>query len=287
MANFIMYGYSGDVDFAEVSLRALKRLQRPDELIVFIDDAFEPVPDDFRHHIRNDLGVVYTQSNHPRRGNLIGPEHTIANIKYLNRYAELAKDGVCVKVDCDTLVLSRTWLDEFINDYTKSLAGGFHSQVNYMFGLCYAIKRGITQELLKDVEDNPPWIHCYEDYEISQRVHAKFPGLIRRFALAKPEASRWYCVNPQSIRPGARADVLDVNRGAERSLVLKVMTDTLNAALEADKRNKQVQEEQKNEGTVDQICSVGLDEVCSRRDGEGAGSSVCEGQEQLLLQDAR
>lgn len=275
MANFIIYGYAGDVDFAELSLTALKRIAKPGERVIFLDDVFEPVPDKFKEWMI-EKGVEYDQTYHPRQGNLIGPEHTKVNFRLLEKYSAEASDKVCVKVDCDTLVLDRQWLDRFVEDKTKDLAAGFHSQPNYMFGLCYAIRNDLAKYLCEDVIKNPPWMRCFEDYEISYRVHATCPERIMRFALAKPHVSRWYCVNPGEIRPGARADVLDVNRGEKRSVVLEVMRNTLGSALKADQEAK----EKKNEEDSGKCSNVDPDQVCSGSDGCGTGCSVRKGKKQ-------
>lgn len=280
MANFILYGYAGDVDFAEPSLAALARIRKPDERIIYLDDVFEPTPDDFKKGMSERYGVEFHTTYHPRNGNLIGPEHTKVNFSLLEKYSREASDGVCVKVDCDTLVLSRGWLDEFINDPTKDLAAGFHSQPNYMFGLCYAIKNQLAKWLCEDVVPNPPWMKCFEDYEVSYRVHARFPERIKRFALAKPHVSRWYCVNPGDIPPGARADVLDVNRGAPRKQVLDVMRGTVEAALAADKKQK----ETINEANPDQCSSVGTCQVCAGCSSGSAGSNVSKRKKQPDVQ---
>lgn len=282
MANFILYGYAGDVDFAEVSLAALARIRKPRERIIYLDDVFEPTPDNFKDEMRDRYNVEFFTTYHPRNGNLIGPEHTKANFALLEKYSKDADDGVCVKVDCDTLVLSRAWLDEFIADESKSLAAGFHSQPNYMFGLCYAVKHPLAKWLCDDVVANPPWMKCFEDYEISYRVHARWPERIKRFALAKPHISRWYCVNPGEIPPGARADVLDVNRGAPRKQVLDVMRGTVEAALAADKKQK----ETKHEENPDQCSSMGADQVCSGCTCCSPGSDVPKGKKQRNLQAA-
>jgi hypothetical protein len=282
MANFILYGYAGDVDFAEASLTALARIRKPGERIIYLDDVFEPTPDNFKAEMQGRCNVEFVTTYHPRNGNLIGPEHTKANFSLLEKYSSEAADGVCVKVDCDTLVLSRAWLDEFIADESKSLAAGFHSQPNYMFGLCYAIKNPLAKWLCEDVVANPPWMKCFEDYEISYRVHAKWPERIKRFALAKPHVSRWYCVNPSEIPQGARADVLDVNRGAPRQQVLDVMRGTVEAALAADKKQK----ESNNEENPDQCSSVGADQVCSGCTGGGSRGYVPKRKKQPDVQAA-
>lgn len=254
MANFVVYTYQGDEDLFIECLRSLQRVRKPSEKVFVMDDEFEPMSEETQLKLKSAPGVVYERTYHPRQGNLIGPAHTKENFKILTRLAKDAEDGVVVKVDCDTLVLARAWLDEFIADQTKDLAGGFHSQVNYMFGMCYALKAHLAQRLLRDVEINPPWVHCFEDYEVSHRVHRWDPTRIKRFALTKPMANGWVVARINELPPGVRAAVLDVNRGDPRAEVLKVMrgtNDTADKAREQQEKTEAEAPEGKEETHVD------------------------------------
>lgn len=243
MANYVVYTYKGDEDFLRENLRALLRVKKDGETVYVMDDGFEPISAAGREAISKMGGVVYEMTTHPRRGNITGPEHAAANARILLEKAKAASDGVAVKIDSDTLLLDRGWLDAFIADEQFELAGGFHSQINYMFGLCYAIKAPLAKWLVKDVEKNPPWIHCFEDFDISHRVYANFPQKIKRFALTKPSVSRWVLMPVHELPAGIRADVLDVNRGSPRKQVLDVMRMTNDAAEEkAKEKNDHVED---------------------------------------------
>lgn len=237
MANFIMYGYKGDEDLARLSLKALNLIRKTEERIVFLDDAFDRTSDDFRSFLKEE-GVELCETTHPRNGNLIGPDHTRENAKLLGFYARQAMDQTCVKVDCDTMVFGRSWLDEFAKNENEWLIGGYHSQVNYMFGLCYAIKAGLAEMIERDTSDHPPWIKCFEDFEISSRAMRLAPDKIRRISLANPN-SLWACCTVAGLANGRPVEVLDVNRGDPRANVLKVMGDTLKSALAKHNKGKQ------------------------------------------------
>ena len=243
MANFIMYGFKRDEDFAALSTKAIARLLREGERLIFLDDVFNPVSDEFRKALEETPGVEYAQTYHPRNGNLIGPKPCVENFNLLAQYAHEAKDSIVVKVDCDTMVLGRDWLDQFAKDDRKLLAGGFMGQVNYMFGLCYAIKAPLADWLVKDAKVNPPWIHCYEDYEVSHRVHAANPSCIKRYHLADPRGSKWVCLSPKELSGYGEllAEVVDVNRTDDRNAVLRIMRTALKNAYALDERQKEAE----------------------------------------------
>lgn len=246
MANFIMYGYKGDEDMASFSIPAIMRLLKDGESLVFFDDVFDPVTKEFAEKMSQQFGdrIKFRKTYHPRHGNLTGPDHTVVNFKTL--LDNVDNDDTVVKVDCDTMLFSRKWLDDFIIDDNLYLAGGFHSQHNYMFGMCYAIKADAAEYLVDSLAEDPPWIHCFEDFEVSSRVNRMYPDKIKRFDLTKPRNSRWVCLPPTEVPNGSPVDVMDVNRTPDRRLVLKTMEDTLKQALEIDARKKEKQNDQVN-----------------------------------------
>lgn len=256
MANFVVYTYKGDEDLLQECLKALLRVRRNDETIFIMDDEFEPISEAGQEALSSMTGVVYERTYHPRCGNITGPEHAKANAKILYEKALSAGDQTAVKVDSDTLLLDRGWLDKFINDPKKELAGGFHSQVNYMFGLCYAIKAPLVKRIIKDIELNPPWVHCFEDFDISHRVHRWDPSKIQRFALTKPTKSRWVLMPVHEVPPGIRADVLDVNRGSPRNQVLEVMRRTNEAAAKNSKQEEKKNVEGNQKDVVEARCDA-------------------------------
>lgn len=253
MANFIMYGYKGDEDMASFSVPAVIRLLKDGETLIFIDDVFDPVSEEFAKKFKSEYGnkIFFDRTYHPRHGNLTGPDHTIVNFKKLHQWID--KDETVVKVDCDTMIFSRKWLDDFIADDKYILAGGFHSQHNYMFGLCYAVKSAAITYLEASLECDPPWIHCFEDFEVSSRINRWKPEAIKRYDLTKPRNSRWVCLPPNEVPNGSPVDVMDVNRTPDRRLVLKTMEDTLKQALAIDERKREKQNDQVNDEEPRQV----------------------------------
>lgn len=215
MAHFIVYGYKEDERMARSCLWCLARIRKGDDKVTFLDDTFNPCSSEFVAYAKS-LGVEYTQTYHFRRGNLIGPEHTQNNFRLLEKYSRDDYQGIAVKVDCDTLVIGREWLDRFIADESKQVAAGFMSQCNYMFGLCYAIRHDTAKRLVDDLEQNPPFHSCLEDYEISYRVQNWNPDLFMRFHLAAPLSSKWACCPIEQLPQWDLLEVIDINRVAGR-----------------------------------------------------------------------
>lgn len=226
MACFVIYSYKGDQDLLEQSLRALSLIVREGEVVSVRDDIFDPLDREFKEKMLKGregwLAFDYTTS--PRNGGLKGPAHAKENIRILREMARGSDDGVVVKLDSDTIILNRHWIDEFAKS-DHELAGPFHSQHNYMFGMAYAIKWNLAFLIEKDMEEFPPWVYCFEDFEISSRA-CRLSSKIKRFSLTSKN-SRWVLANPWEIPNGLAADVLNCNRGARREDVLTVMRDTV------------------------------------------------------------
>jgi len=169
MITIICYTYRDDAEIAKISLAQAKKLL-PDAVIIAMDDAHRPM---LRKDVLelNNMGVNVNYSAHHRNGNLIGPEHTAAHSRLMAAHGTDDMD-IVVKLDPDTLLLSREWIDGLKLDGHAGLAGAFRGHINYIMGMAYAIRGGqLLKALVDDIERFPPWVKCFEDFEVSSRVH--------------------------------------------------------------------------------------------------------------------
>ena len=165
----ICYVYRDDAEIAKISLGQAKKLL-PESRVMAIDDAHRPM---MRHDVLElkRLGVKVQYSAHNRNGNLIGPEHTLEHVRLMHAWATREED-IVIKIDPDTLLLSREWIDGFKLDGHACLAGSFKAHINYVIGMADAVRGGIyLSSLVDDVERYPAWVKCFEDFEVSSRLH--------------------------------------------------------------------------------------------------------------------
>lgn len=207
MITIICYTYRDDAEVTKISLGQAKRLI-PEATVIAIDDSHRPM-------LRKDtlelerLGVCVNYSSHQRNGNLIGPEHTLEHARLMLKHAQEDSD-IVVKIDPDTLLLSREWIDGMKLDGHAGLAGAFKNYVNYIMGMAYAVRGGqLLKALVDDIERFPSWIKCFEDFEVSSRVH--------RLIHADTDATRIHRYNVN----GADGWVLCDHRKANKERIAK------------------------------------------------------------------
>ena len=184
MKTFLIYTYKDDSEILTVTLGHLRKIE-PEARIVVVDDAHRPMTSRSVKQLK-DMGIEVHYSTYNRNGNLIGHEHTIYHAKKMRELCKEDSD-VVVKLDPDTLMLSTEWVRDLENDDEAVMAGAFKNHINYVMGLAYAVKGRILGQYVMDIEDFPCWPKCYEDFEVSFRIH--------RLTNADPMAIQRYNVN--------------------------------------------------------------------------------------------
>ena len=173
MITVLIYTYKSDAESTLITASHLRKLM-PDARVVIMDDAFRPMSRSFTIQIEA-TGAVVEYSTHNRNGNLIGPEHTIAHANIMKRLAPGPKD-ILIKLDPDAVILRTNWIADFEADDDAMLAGCFKRSLNYVMGACYAVKGAILPAYVADVMAFPPWVQCFEDFEVSSRIHRLVKG---------------------------------------------------------------------------------------------------------------
>lgn len=182
----IWFSYAGDQDILPYSLKSFRDVV-PEARLIVVDDCYVPCSAEIRGKCET-LGVEWRLGSFPRNGNLLGPEPLLgmAEIYY---EASLASDIVC-KVDCDTFVFSRNWIDRLAEDREAVIAAAVKRQHHYLFGMAYAMKSAVIKDLYEDIRDIPSWPGTLEDFEIGSRLF--------RISGKKVEYAHRYCVFPHS-----------------------------------------------------------------------------------------
>lgn len=196
----IWYSYKGDEDILPASIRTF-RDTIPEARLVIVDDCYCPCSDDTRRACE-ELGATWRTSTFPRNGNLIGPEPLLGIAEIYNEYA--ADSGIVCKIDCDTLVFSRAWIDRLISHPEAIIAAAVKRQHHYLFGMAYAIKASAIPSLYEDIRDIPSWPGSLEDFEIGSRLFrlsGKNINYAHRYCVFPNSApyTRWGLVPPESI----------------------------------------------------------------------------------------
>lgn len=184
--------YNGDSDVLPLSVAAFRRAV-PEARLVIIDDAHNPCkPSTCKACL--DMGVEWRYSHWDRQGNLRGPA-CISGI--FSEYVRSIIDGagIVVKVDPDTVVLGRQWLDDFIESGAGLTAG---DDRGYMYGCCYAMRADIATELRESFRDRPAQWGGEEDIMIAHRLQYINPGQFRRIPMWSPQADS-FGNGPQGI----------------------------------------------------------------------------------------
>ena len=141
---------------------------------VLIDDAWCPVNKECREKFLAAHPNTYHILTGYRRGTMIlGGENLTGQCEAFCKAADMTDADILVKMDADTCMFKADWIEQFANTPEALCAGAFdfgmgnHTSV---FGLCYALKRGILKPLLDDVRQYPAHHKAWEDHEVSSRV---------------------------------------------------------------------------------------------------------------------
>lgn len=166
MTTFLMYTYKDDAELLLITLNQLRAIAG-DARIVVVDDLNRPMTKAHSDAVRSLAELQH--STHQRNGNLLGIDHTLYHARKMLELAPSPED-VVVKTDPDTLILGLAWLRQFEADPDAKLVGMFKQWVNYTMGT-YAVKGSVLPGYVSDVLQFPPWYQCFEDFEVSSRIH--------------------------------------------------------------------------------------------------------------------
>lgn len=163
----LIFTYRGDEGLTPICVEFAKETLGPDTKIVVADDGFNAMYQPMQEKLIA-MGVDYRQTDWPRCGNLLGPDHLKGACKLM---AELAKDcDIIVKLDPDACILKRDWIDRLWADKNATMTASYKIKLNYPMGNSYALKSVVCEELAKDAELYPGWVDCFEDYEVGMRI---------------------------------------------------------------------------------------------------------------------
>jgi hypothetical protein len=168
MITYMYYSYKGDQKLLLSSVRVLRK--QTDDKIIIVDDGFNPMEKEY-YDLLKGLMCDIVVSGHNRYCNLLGTEHTLYHARKMYELAP-NNDDLIVKLDPDTIIFDLGWLKKFKDDKNSVLIGAFKQHINYMMGMCYAVKGGEPLLVyLHDVEKYPSWVQCLEDFEVSSRYY--------------------------------------------------------------------------------------------------------------------
>lgn len=151
-----------------------------DELgtILVVDDGNCAMHREQREKVESLPHVKYMVSLWPRNGNLIGKSHQQNYLKLLKECVEdktfTAK--VVIKIDPDTSIWKKEWLDTFWEDDEYLFVSSFKSEGNdlylYPMGNCYAFKLDydIVKKAYEDSLKYPDFFNAFEDYCVTARM---------------------------------------------------------------------------------------------------------------------
>lgn len=210
MYDVIIFTYKGDsVTVIPCIKSCLHTLGNDIGTILVVDDGFAPMLKRDRENVESLSKVKYIQSMWPRNGNLIGKDHQQG---YLHLVKKCVEDGtfkskVLIKIDPDTSIWKRDFLDEFYQDDKYLLVSSFKPQnllIYYPMGNMYAWKldKEVIDLSCKDVERIPDFFNSFEDYCLCARIVRaaqdlnKYDLLVYRYESGPRDG--FLLVNPES-----------------------------------------------------------------------------------------
>ena len=138
---------------------------------VVADDANAPMPAGYRHACSYAADIVTTDFDRGR--NLNGPEAVRGILSLLS--AGVADDDIVIKIDPDTAVIGRSWLQPMVdNPDIPFTACGHEGQAAY--GCGYALRGRVVRELSSIMQDAPLSPVCPEDITIARYVLDHYDG---------------------------------------------------------------------------------------------------------------
>lgn len=159
------FTYSGDSGILQYSIKAARKTF-PEARLIVIDDERNPVPESVKIECCQ-LGAEWRSSSWDRGENLRGQEAITGILEEMIK----SNADICLKLDPDTIVAKRSWLDRFeSSDYGLTAAdarGG-------MYGCAYAIKQDFLIPLHESVINRPFPFLAPEDMSLAERFFELF-----------------------------------------------------------------------------------------------------------------
>ena len=143
----------------------------PEARVIVADDSNSPMPEQYRDACSYGADIVTTDFDRGR--NLNGPEAVRGILALLSN--EAADDDIVLKVDPDTALIGRSWLQPMLtNPEIPFSACGDERQAAY--GCCYALRGHIARELSAIMQDAPLSPICPEDITIGRYILDHYDG---------------------------------------------------------------------------------------------------------------
>lgn len=162
-AHFI--SYQGNEKILLIALKAFHAAV-PEARLIVVDDKHQPCSPWVKIECLL-LGAEWRESSWPRGGNL---REAPAISGVLRELCQSVLDGaeIVIKLDPDTLITGRSWLDDFISSQALLTAA---DDRGYMYGCCYAMRADLALELFRSFQQYPPHGGAVEDIAISTRFY--------------------------------------------------------------------------------------------------------------------
>lgn len=162
------FSYAGDAEILPLSIEAFK-IVCPEARLIVVDDAHNPCTAETAKRCK-DLGAIWNQSSWERDGNLNGPQ-CIEGITSEMLFNTRMSSDICIKIDCDTIVANRSWLDRFIVSDCNFTGADDRGGV---YGCCYGLKALTINRLNVMVRENPLPLGYPEDLGIAIKHAASY-----------------------------------------------------------------------------------------------------------------
>lgn len=178
------FTYEGDGDMLLVSMAAFRKTV-PEARLVVINDSHHSATPGVRLACES-MGAEWRESTWERGGNLRGNECITGILSELAATSETS--DVIIKIDPDTLVIGRDWLDDFLES-SSGMAAADDREAAY--GCCYALRGEHVQGVYKSACLYPPNDCDVEDLYIAQRFNYLYPGQFRRIPIWRSSADNY------------------------------------------------------------------------------------------------
>lgn len=167
----VWFTFKDDGEQCLTSLAFAQKAFGEDSAYYFAEDGAAPLELAARQKLEAHGATVLT-TRWNRRGNIKGDAHLRGATQLYFELAMAHDADVIVKLDSDTALLSRKWVDALLwRDGGAIFAGAFGARPDYAYGLAYAIK-GINtlEKLYHDCAAYPAYDYALEDFEIGHRL---------------------------------------------------------------------------------------------------------------------
>lgn len=142
-----IFTYSGDTFLLPLCVEAVLTTL-PEAEVYIIDDRNAPIPSRQRKKICNQKRVHYQRSNFQRNNNLRGKQCVIGMLEIMESVGR--KSEFVIKLDTDTLLLGRGWLDQFAGG--KTHAAGSSRTGSILSGICYALRTSFIHHIKNEID---------------------------------------------------------------------------------------------------------------------------------------